>query len=278
MNGGNHLSVSYRIMMDLFNVVLSALNARVRKLISTMTVEQKQKLKCVCLAGGMSMSKYVQYKVRQEFGRKSDFGLHVVVTERPFLAVVNGAIKQMAERRRTKQKKKKKLQSNNTKGRVSARVLKFTYGISCSLSLSLAERRGHVSAQHIRDHGFYCALQKKRMVGKCFAVFVKKGQKVPLNHVVTKRFSLNAASPLKAQKRNTVECKLYASDLKQPGVVTGRKSKQVANMTITIPNGLDCSQHSSIFKFHFAETILKITHEWEGVEGSQQSVTSTFDI
>ena len=50
-----------------------------------------RKCKYLCLVGGLSCSKYFQYKMQEAFGMRSKYMMTVITPNRPILSVVEGA-------------------------------------------------------------------------------------------------------------------------------------------------------------------------------------------
>eukprot|EP01083_Nonionella_stella_P018204 50834_1 len=95
--------------------------------INVLLGEEILKDQCIYLflVGGFSASKYFQFKMKKEFGPESQHGIQVVIPKKPTLSVVIGAA-----------------HFGLRKNFVTARRLRFTYGLDCNMPISLARKKG----------------------------------------------------------------------------------------------------------------------------------------
>jgi len=136
----------------LFDVIINPIIEHVKTLLSNENLKNKP-VKYICLAGGLSESKYFQHRIKETFGEK-DYKLTIIIPKRPILSVIDGAARY-----------------GFVQKYVIARCLRKTYGISISVPLEYA-RQYNFDQAHIDKYKF--ERNNQIWVNYAFSVFKRK--------------------------------------------------------------------------------------------------------
>lgn len=212
----------------------------------------------LCLVGGLSCSPYFEYRMRQQFGSKSQYKMEVVVPRRPMLSVVEGAA-----------------YFGITPQYIKARVLRKTYGIKASFTESKAKLNG-VSAKDIERNRIWIDFYGGYFVKNCFKVLARKNSEVRNNQIVgycCKR------QPGCAVAKIAIIC----SDLEHPKMVQDGKVLAKLRLQFEINEeeerrkGKGKGRNMNIqAEFHFYDTILKVVAYCQSAPHIKKEAQITF--
>ena len=82
------LKLHVRVWKKMFDVVIDEIEKLTRDLLE---LRELNGCKYLCLVGGFSCSKYLQYRMRNVFGDDTKYDLIIVIPDKPLLSVVKGA-------------------------------------------------------------------------------------------------------------------------------------------------------------------------------------------
>ncbi|ETO08362.1 hypothetical protein RFI_29027 [Reticulomyxa filosa] len=113
-----YLSLSCKLWKKLFDLRIDEIIKKMDKMLNENEKILNEKLKYVCLVGGFSQSRYLQHKLKQKYESKYKF----IIPERPILSVIEGAA-----------------QLSRIPSFITSRIVKYTYGVGCSISIEKAQ-------------------------------------------------------------------------------------------------------------------------------------------
>ncbi|ETO01319.1 hypothetical protein RFI_36121, partial [Reticulomyxa filosa] len=152
-----YLSLSCQLWMKLFDLRIDPIIEKMDEMLNKNKKILSRKLKYICLVGGFSQSPYLQYKLKQHYESTYKF----VIPKRPLLSVIEGA-SQLAR----------------IPSFITSRIVKYTYGTTCSWPIEYARSYLKISKDHINEHKYIRDIDRKEYVGNCFRVFVQKDEEV----------------------------------------------------------------------------------------------------
>ena len=231
------LGISLSIWIDIFDSIVNPLVNHIRDLLNS-----HHGLTHIAMAGGGTESKYVQFRMKSEFGMNSKYKMKFVFPEKPMLCVVDGAIRYALY-----------------KEFVTERVMKYTYGVLIGRTLESARKHPNISEEHIEKYKYFDQIEKKYKVRQCFAPFVKKGEIVKHNQVIRRIFG----SP----QGSCITIRVYASTDPNPAVATNLT--MVKERKIKIPPSFDKKKDRIRTTFHFGKTSIKVKLESIGSSHSK---------
>ena len=172
-NKGLVFKIGPKTWKSLFDHIINPLVDHVKKKLN----EPKLMRNCkyLCLVGGLSCSKYFQYRMKTAFGPRSRYPLQVIIPEAPILSVVKGAA-----------------YFGLTHDYIKGRVLRRTYGHIVNKT-ETAARFGGVSEDHIKQNRYYDKYREKYYVKNCFEILATKNELILFGN--TKAARASRASP-----------------------------------------------------------------------------------
>jgi len=203
-----------------------------------------KEIKYLCIAGGLSSSKYFQYRVKEAFGVDSKYGLAIRIPRRPILSVIDGALKLG-------------LKPNY----IQSRRVKYTYGIAVDRSEKNVDGQRLPEDYLERNNGYNLYVHpqtKRRTVRNLFSAFIKKNEPIELDAPIEKeyrRFHKDEESSRIA---------LFFSDEDDPYVIE-EKQQPLASVKITFPEEYDGLKF--IVQFFFGDTKLRAKVNYRSQRG-----------
>ena len=219
----------------LFDKVINPMIDHVHNLIKEVNLikdkdgKQKQ-VKYLCIAGGLSSSKYFQHRVREAFGMESKYKLSIRIPRRPILSVIDGALKLG-------------LRPNYIK----TRRVKYTYGIAVDRSEKNVDLK-RLPHDYLPKNGYIHPNTNKRTIRNLFSAFVKRNGPVQLEEAIEKeyrRFHKN---------EKTSKISIYYSNDDDPYVIK-EDQKPLASVTITFPDQYEGLKFT--VQFFFGDTRIR---------------------
>ena len=114
-----YLVINTKIWRSMFDHVINPSISHIHGLLSN---DKMDGCKYLCLVGGLSTSRYFQYRMQKEFGAESEYQLEIIVPIRPVLCVCEGAA-----------------YFGMVKKYIKGRVLRYTYGSAVNPLLHLID-------------------------------------------------------------------------------------------------------------------------------------------
>ncbi|ETO32640.1 hypothetical protein RFI_04475 [Reticulomyxa filosa] len=213
------------------------------------------KLKYICLVGGFSQSRYLQFKLKQYYEPKYAF----VIPQRPVLSVIEGAA-----------------QLARIPSFITSRIVKYTYGTAISYLIGDARSHPKISEDHINKHKYISDINNKEYVDGCFNVFVNKDEEVKVGQqmlILFYFFDFFIIGYLQMIKKNYVSgsknnksayISIYRSEEIDPGVTT--ECKYLGNVEVPLPEDFDNLKDGYAVRFYFGETMIQVTVTIKGKE------------
>merc|ERR1712013_382197 len=184
----------------------------------------------ICLVGGLGSSKYLQYRMTEQFGPSSKYGLNIIIPSRPILSVVDGAARFG-------------LQPDY----IQARTLAKTYGNAIDPKIDVIDIEA-LPPGYLEAHQYRCDHTQVLRVRNIFSVYARKNQTIHIHDKPIirkyKRFNL---------KQKKVRISVYSSDEQDPKVV---KNKPCAKTTVVFPS--NSTELSIIVELQFSDTKIRV--------------------
>lgn len=204
----------------------------------------KKKVTYLCIAGGLSSSKYFQHRIHTAFGVDSDYGLSIRIPRRPILSVIDGALKLGLK-----------------PSYIRRRRVKYTYGIAVDRSEKNVDADRLPDGYLERNDGYNLYVHpntNRRTVRNLFSAFIKKNDPIELEQPIEKeyrRFSRDETSS---------KISLYFSDDIDPYVIE-EGQQPLASVKITFP--AEYQGLKFIVQFFFGDTKLKAKVNYRSKKG-----------
>lgn len=232
----------------LFDRIIDPMIGHVQELIEEVNqVEGKDgtvaKVKYLCLAGGLSSSKYFQHRIHESFGIDSPYGLSIRIPRRPILSVIDGALKLGLK-----------------PSYIKTRRVKYTYGIAVDRSEKNV-KVDRLPDGYLERNTYIHEYTKRRTVRNLFSAFIRKNEPIDLERPIEKeyrRFSKDEESS---------KISLYFSGEADPYVIQ-EGQQPLASVKITFPkeyNGL-----KFIVQFFFGDTKLRAKVNYRSKKGGDE--------
>eukprot|EP01083_Nonionella_stella_P013584 38221_1 len=223
-----YLEISHMIWKIMFDCVINPTVNHIKKLLKTETIQNN--VQYLCLVGGLSCSKYYQFRMKEEFGLSSKYKLNIIVPVRPILSVVEGAA-----------------YFGIKADYIQSRKLRYTYGKAANVKLATAQRR-QIPLEYIEQNKYYNQHRKRYKVRNVFDVFVSKEEEIKFGQVYKgKQHRHNTSST-----HTTI--KILCSDLKDPKVKSD--GKEIARLRIDFDE--DNDEEEVGIELCFWDTIIKV--------------------
>ena len=226
-----YLELDTRIWQYMFNHVIDPTIKHIRKLLN----EPKLMKGCkyLCMAGGLSTSRYFQSRMNKAFGIKSPYKLIIILPNRPLLSVVQGAA-----------------YFGITANYVKSRILRYTYGEIVDKSEKIAISEG-IDSDYIAKNRYYCKYEKKWYVSRCFQVIARKNEEIHTGEIKKSVACRPDPSTLVGTQ------KIYYSNKDGPKIQSD--GLELGTIPIEFDN-TDDDRQKVIVEFHFYDTLIKIVN------------------
>ena len=191
-----YLSLSSRVMIDLFSPVLEAMEEH---LLTLLNKDVLSKVNVILLVGGFAVSPVLQQQIQGELSKR----YRIITPRNADTAVVQGAV-----------------MFGNMPTKITARIVRITYGVDCSRDFI---------------HGVH-PLEKKFVadgIEKCediFACFVKENDTVMLGQFIRRKFN-----PLRAND-TLITFGIYTAEDPNAQFVTDQGMTKIATVTVQSPD------------------------------------------
>ena len=211
---------------SLFDYVIDPLVDHLKKLLNEPLLMRK--CKYLCLVGGLLCSKYLQHKMKTQFGPRLSYKLEIIIPKTPILSVVKGAA-----------------YFGLNHDYIKGRVLQRAYGHIISKS-ETAATVACVPQKHIRKNRYYNRYKQKYYI-RLFQIVAYKGGEILYGMVKEGR-----------QFRDTPTTKsilnpIYYSDKVDPLIKSD--GRQLATMELTWEDDEDDME--VITEFNFFDTTIR---------------------
>eukprot|EP01084_Bolivina_argentea_P239280 402216_1 len=188
-----------------------------------------KRLKYLCIAGGLSTSKYFQRRIQQTFDMNSKYKLSIRTTRRPVLSVISGA-----------------LEIGLQPHIITKRRVPYTYGVAIDKPIKYVDLQ-KLPHGYLDRYGYVHPTTKQKHVANLFSAFVHKNDVAPVNKPVTRTYRRFHST------EKTCRISIYRSKEKYPYIVKGNP---MGFITVTFPY-----QYQELeFKIHFyfGDTTIKV--------------------
>lgn len=225
------------IMPTFFETVISQIITHLAILFA-----QTKDIQLLFLVGGFAESELLQSRIKAEFADQ-----RVVIPNLPGIAVVNGAV----------------LYGLSPKT-IKARIMPTTIGIKSGSPWEESKHKGRT--QRIDDKG-------RRYCSECISCFVKVGDKVPIDHMITHSFQPNS-------KNDREVCiSLYGSPNQNMEFVTDAGAQRIGFTNIPVPDvGSPIASRSILITMRFGGTTVEVSATYEKTGESIGSIKSDFNL
>ena len=222
------MEINAIVWKSMFDYVCDPTVDHIKKLLN----EPKLMRNCkyLCLVGGLSCSPYFQYKMDEQFGKKSRYRLEVVVPNKPILSVVEGAA-----------------YFGITKNYIKGRILNRTYGIKMNITVDEAIQL-KIPKDFIEKNKFYNEYKKKDYIRNYFQILAKKNEEIFSDQVFTR--TCYRKSPEQKQVSMAIVC----SNQEYPKMV----KKEMILATLDVEFDENDNDMNIETEFHFYDTQLKV--------------------
>eukprot|EP01083_Nonionella_stella_P068815 182994_1 len=197
----------------------------------------------LCFVGGFASSKYLQERMREEFGSNTPYNLRLIIPKKPILSVVEGAA-----------------YFGIRKNFIKARKLRYSYGMIVYLTKGDARKRG-ISDEYIEK---YTTNDGAEMVKNCFHVIAHKDERVAFNEVKT-------VEARRVPGKTKAFIQILCSDLQYPKVVSDGRLLG----SIEVP----CHDDDIVMtEFHFYGTMFKVYSYLKNKKIRKKEVAITYAL
>ena len=191
-----YLSLSSRVMIDLFSPVLEAMEEH---LLTLLNKDELSKVNVILLVGGFAVSPVLQQQIQGELSKR----YRVITPRNADKAVVQGAV-----------------MFGNMPTKITARIVRITYGVDCS--------RDFIHGVHPLEKKFVADAIEK--CGDIFACFVKENDTVMLGQFIRRKFN-----PLRAND-TLITFGIYTAEDPNAQFVTDQGMTKIATVTVQSPD------------------------------------------
>lgn len=231
------LKLEWEAVVDLFDPVVTSLLSEIAKVLSAV---RRHEIKYLLLVGGFSESRYLQNAVKRMFGNE----VEILIPWDAQLAVNIGAVR-----------------FGHQPQKVKSRIARFSYGIEVTAPF---KKGVHKTDYRIDVDG-------EAFTEKIFEPFVQKGEEIPVNFVIKKRFG-----PVYRQQKEIV-LGVYAmpSVPAKTQYVTDEQVRKVGTITIKIPTARKVSdecEREVFVRFKFGGTEVQVEAICEFTETRRECI------
>ena len=236
----------------MFDVVINPTIKCIKELLNEAIVMRN--CKQLCLVGGLSCSKYFQYRMENTFGPISKYRLQIIIPKRPILSVVQGAA-----------------YFGITKNYIKARRLRKTYGISGNIPIDTAKSLG-IPEDYIKKNTYKNGMDQE-IVRDCVMTLAVKNEEIITNQII-ERGAMVRLQPSKEKIISAKVLSMIRSDKQDPKSLN--ECDNLADVKFTFekkPEEINklCEKPITI-QFHFYGTMIKGTVIREDVDNQEHNV------
>ena len=191
-----YLSLSSRVIIDLFSPVLEAMKEH---LLTLLNKDELSKVNVILVVGGFAVSPVLQQQIQGELSKR----YRVITPRNADKAVVQGAV-----------------MFGKMPNKITARIVRITYGVDCS--------RDFIPGVHPEEKKFVAdGIEKCRDI---FACFVKENDTVMFGQFIRRKFN-----PVRAND-TSITFGFYTAEDPNAQFVTDRGMTKIATVTVQSPD------------------------------------------